>query len=370
MAGMLALRNHWALLFAGVAGGQDSRAAGQVGCQALVCGLHSNWHALFCCIACRGPTLLPWRPGNPQTPPFDTYTCTPPTPPPPFPDSPEVRDLTARLLPIFVLSLPGDGANATLQGLLRGSGRQETGAVTNLCSYWLLGIPAAAYFAFRRGGARLCVQQARRSCPCGALWTGEYQGRAGSRGGLAASMLRHSWRMPCSRPRLHILCSALPAGGTWASRACGGAWCWSTRCRCRGLAAHGMEWCSKHARPLVLEATSTVWGAAAAAAAPCPRFEPSRRTCPRTLQGTIMAIIALRFDFEKEARKAVARTAMGDGAHADAGAGFAEPLLMQGQQCERLEQGQLLAEPAGPAAHDSLVPDGPSRLLICQGQTC
>ncbi|KAL4442008.1 hypothetical protein ABPG77_011269, partial [Micractinium sp. CCAP 211/92] len=39
-----------------------------------------------------------------------------------FTDSPEVRDLTARLLPIFVLSLPGDGANATLQGLLRGSG--------------------------------------------------------------------------------------------------------------------------------------------------------------------------------------------------------------------------------------------------------
>jgi hypothetical protein len=31
-------------------------------------------------------------------------------------------DLTARLLPIFALSLPGDGINATLQGLLRWAG--------------------------------------------------------------------------------------------------------------------------------------------------------------------------------------------------------------------------------------------------------
>lgn len=63
-------------------------------------------------------------------------------------DAPDAVALTASLLPIFALSLPGDGLNATLQGLLRGAGRQETGAITNLCSYWLLGVPMAAYLAF------------------------------------------------------------------------------------------------------------------------------------------------------------------------------------------------------------------------------
>lgn len=73
-----------------------------------------------------------------------------------------------------------------------------------------------------------------------------------------------------------------------------------------------------------------------------------------------MAIIALRFDFEKEARKAVARAATGGGALAGSctGDGQTEPLLMQGPQCERLEQGQLLAEPAEPAARDLLAPAG------------
>ena len=33
----------------------------------------------------------------------------------------------------------------------RGSGRQETGAIANLCSYWLLGIPTAYWLAFRWG---------------------------------------------------------------------------------------------------------------------------------------------------------------------------------------------------------------------------
>ncbi|KAL4443788.1 hypothetical protein ABPG75_011525 [Micractinium tetrahymenae] len=161
-----------------------------------------------------------------------------------FTDSAEVRSLTAQLLPIFALSLPGDGANAILQGLLRGSGRQETGAVTNLCSYWLLGIPAAAYFAFRRH---------------------------------------------------------LGIAGLW-------------------------------------------WGL----------------VLVNTVQGSVMAVIALRFDFENEARKAVARTTAGDasiagGSSAD---GLAEPLLMQGPQCERLEQGILLAEPAEASPQDLLAPSG------------
>ncbi|KAL4427911.1 hypothetical protein ABPG75_002000 [Micractinium tetrahymenae] len=68
-----------------------------------------------------------------------------------FTDSPAVVARTAQLLPLFALSLFGDGTNAVLQGLLRGAGRQHLGAVTNLISYWCCGIPLAAFLAFRRG---------------------------------------------------------------------------------------------------------------------------------------------------------------------------------------------------------------------------
>jgi hypothetical protein len=66
------------------------------------------------------------------------------------------------------------------------------------------------------------------------------------------------------------------------------------------------------------------------------------------IQGTLMLIIASRFDFPKEAALAAARTAAysaarGDGFDED---GLLEPLL-QGPQCERLEQGMLPA-PADP----------------------
>ncbi|KAL4855257.1 Protein DETOXIFICATION 1 [Chlorella vulgaris] len=67
-----------------------------------------------------------------------------------FTTSPAVIERTAHLLPLFALSLFGDGTNAVLQGLLRGAGKQETGAITNLLSYWCCGIPLAAYLAFKR----------------------------------------------------------------------------------------------------------------------------------------------------------------------------------------------------------------------------
>ncbi|KAL4858417.1 Protein DETOXIFICATION 1 [Chlorella vulgaris] len=67
-----------------------------------------------------------------------------------FTSAPRVIELTARLLPIFALTLPGDGCNIILQGLLRGSGRQGTGAATNLLSYWCMAIPLAAYLAFKK----------------------------------------------------------------------------------------------------------------------------------------------------------------------------------------------------------------------------
>jgi MATE family multidrug resistance protein len=68
-----------------------------------------------------------------------------------FTDAPAAVAGVAALMPVFAASLPGDGANAVLQGLLRGAGKQAAGAVTNVISYWLFGLPAAYYLAFRRG---------------------------------------------------------------------------------------------------------------------------------------------------------------------------------------------------------------------------
>lgn len=45
----------------------------------------------------------------------------------------------------------GDGLNAVVGGILRGAGRQELGALLNLCSYWGLGLPSAYLLAFNAG---------------------------------------------------------------------------------------------------------------------------------------------------------------------------------------------------------------------------
>eukprot|EP00887_Chlorella_sp_A99_P002392 scaffold10.g2392.t1 len=66
-----------------------------------------------------------------------------------FTDLPTIVAATTALMPLFALTLPGDNTNAVLQGLLRGAGEQEKGAVTNLVSYWCFGIPCAALLAFR-----------------------------------------------------------------------------------------------------------------------------------------------------------------------------------------------------------------------------
>jgi hypothetical protein len=69
------------------------------------------------------------------------------------------------------------------------------------------------------------------------------------------------------------------------------------------------------------------------------------------IQGTLMLVIASRFDFAKEAALAAARTAAHSAARdgsVDEDGGLLEPLL-QGPQCEQLEQG-MLAVPADPPA--------------------
>ena len=65
-----------------------------------------------------------------------------------FTSSKTLVEAVAKLMPVFVLSLPGDGANCVLQGLLRGTGKQSVGALTNMCFYWLIGLPLVYYLGF------------------------------------------------------------------------------------------------------------------------------------------------------------------------------------------------------------------------------
>ena len=68
-----------------------------------------------------------------------------------FTRQPTIIACIASIMPIFVISLPGDGANCVLQGLLRGSGNQALGSIVNLCSYWLLGLPVSYYLGHVKG---------------------------------------------------------------------------------------------------------------------------------------------------------------------------------------------------------------------------
>lgn len=41
-----------------------------------------------------------------------------------------------------------DGLSATMGGVLRGTGKQKLGALVNVPAHWVIGLPAAYYFAF------------------------------------------------------------------------------------------------------------------------------------------------------------------------------------------------------------------------------
>ncbi|KAL6629508.1 hypothetical protein ACP70R_029273 [Stipagrostis hirtigluma subsp. patula] len=60
----------------------------------------------------------------------------------------EVTSYTARVMPILAVSTVFDSMECVLAGVVRGCGRQKTGAFINLAAYYLAGIPAASIFAF------------------------------------------------------------------------------------------------------------------------------------------------------------------------------------------------------------------------------
>lgn len=63
----------------------------------------------------------------------------------------DVGSAAATVFPVMAWCLLGDGINATIGGVLRGSGRQELGAALNLVAYWVVGLPLAWTLAFKAG---------------------------------------------------------------------------------------------------------------------------------------------------------------------------------------------------------------------------
>jgi multidrug resistance protein, MATE family len=68
-----------------------------------------------------------------------------------FTDDEEVIAAASALFPLMAWCMIGDGVNAAMAGVLRGAGRQDVGAASNLAAYWLVGLPLAAALAFWKG---------------------------------------------------------------------------------------------------------------------------------------------------------------------------------------------------------------------------
>jgi MATE family multidrug resistance protein len=58
--------------------------------------------------------------------------------------------MVTRLCGLLAFYQVFDAINAYAQGIFRGSGRQSEGAIINFICYYLIGLPLAAFFGFRR----------------------------------------------------------------------------------------------------------------------------------------------------------------------------------------------------------------------------
>ena len=68
-----------------------------------------------------------------------------------FTKDPIVINTVVACMPGLLLSLIGDSINTVLSGAVRGSGRQVLGFFVNLCTYWLVGLPAGVLVALHWG---------------------------------------------------------------------------------------------------------------------------------------------------------------------------------------------------------------------------
>jgi Na+-driven multidrug efflux pump len=66
-----------------------------------------------------------------------------------FTRDPEVLALSRESVHLLVLLVVGDGMQGVASGVMRGAGRQVAGAVTNVMSYYCLGLPMAWLLCFR-----------------------------------------------------------------------------------------------------------------------------------------------------------------------------------------------------------------------------
>lgn len=66
-----------------------------------------------------------------------------------FTNDPTVIATSMTVLPLLSLLVFCDGINSVVSGVLRGSGRQMLGAITNFWGYFIVGLPLAAYLAFK-----------------------------------------------------------------------------------------------------------------------------------------------------------------------------------------------------------------------------
>uniref|UniRef100_A0A453BU05 Protein DETOXIFICATION n=1 Tax=Aegilops tauschii subsp. strangulata TaxID=200361 RepID=A0A453BU05_AEGTS len=78
----------------------------------------------------------------------------------------EVVEYIARMMPILAMTFLFDDLQCVLSGIVRGCGFQKIGAYVNLSAYYLVGIPAALYFAFvyHLGGMGAVVRINLRAC--------------------------------------------------------------------------------------------------------------------------------------------------------------------------------------------------------------
>lgn len=68
-----------------------------------------------------------------------------------FTEDPAVQQLARRTVHLVALLALGDGVQGVAGGVLRGAGKQLAGALANVFSYYLLGVPLAWLLCFRVG---------------------------------------------------------------------------------------------------------------------------------------------------------------------------------------------------------------------------
>jgi MATE family multidrug resistance protein len=65
-----------------------------------------------------------------------------------FTEDPEVKLLASKTVHLLAFLVVGDGMQGVAGGILRGAGKQLTGAVTNVFCYYCLGLPVAWFLCF------------------------------------------------------------------------------------------------------------------------------------------------------------------------------------------------------------------------------